>query len=412
MKKTVSPFTDGKEKIMKKHNKLALLFATVYMVSYITRINFGTIISEMEAATQISRSLLSMSITGSFITYGVGQVLSGICGDKFSPKHLIMYGLIATITMNLLIPFCQNPYQMLGVWCINGFAQSFMWPPMVKLLVILLNENEYKKACTKVSYGSSAGTIALYLISPLLISYLGWRSVFFFSAMCGIIMIFVWNKFCPGVKYEAEVKIIHKEKGKGSVKMLLAPTMLSVMLAIILQGMLRDGVQTWMPTYISDVYKMSNIISILSGVILPLFSIFSFNVATKLYMTKFTNPIACAGVFFGAGVISSAVIYVFSGQSAVVSVIMFAILTGSMHGVNLMLIAMLPQYFKSTGKVSMVSGVLNFCTYIGSAVSTYGIAVISESMGWSFTVLQWCIIEGLGTALCLVTAKPKMRKLS
>ena len=66
-------------------NRLAGLFACTYMVSYITRINYGTVISEMETATAISRELLSLALTGSFITYGVGQIISGVLGDRVSP---------------------------------------------------------------------------------------------------------------------------------------------------------------------------------------------------------------------------------------------------------------------------------------------------------------------------------------
>ena len=88
----------------------------------------------------------------------------------------------------------ENPYQMLSIWCVNGFAQSFMWPPLVRLMSVLLSDEEYKKASAKVSWGSSIGTIAVYLISPLLISLFGWKSVFIFSAVCGAVMIFVWNR--------------------------------------------------------------------------------------------------------------------------------------------------------------------------------------------------------------------------
>ena len=66
----------------RKVRGLALLFMATYMVSYITRVNFGAVISEIEADTQIARTLLSMSVTGSFITYGAGQIISGICGEK------------------------------------------------------------------------------------------------------------------------------------------------------------------------------------------------------------------------------------------------------------------------------------------------------------------------------------------
>ena len=76
------------------------------------------------------KTLLYMALTGIAITYGGGQIISGICGDRISPKKLISYGLILTVFMNILIPFCTNHYQMLAVWCVNGFAQAFMWPPI------------------------------------------------------------------------------------------------------------------------------------------------------------------------------------------------------------------------------------------------------------------------------------------
>ena len=79
------------------------LFTLVYFVSYITRINYGAILSEMEIATELPRTMLSMAVTGSFITYGAGQIISGICGDRISPKKLIHMGLLVTTLMNTLM---------------------------------------------------------------------------------------------------------------------------------------------------------------------------------------------------------------------------------------------------------------------------------------------------------------------
>ena len=45
-----------------KASRYVLLFTITYFVSYITRINYGAIISEMERDTQIARSLLSMAL--------------------------------------------------------------------------------------------------------------------------------------------------------------------------------------------------------------------------------------------------------------------------------------------------------------------------------------------------------------
>lgn len=384
---------------------LTLLFTITYMVSYITRINYGAIISEMEQATDFSKSLLSMSITGSFITYGAGQIISGILGDRFSPKKLVSTGLVTTVLMNLLIPLCKTPYQMLVVWCINGFTQSFMWPPLVRIMTTLFSEEDYKKAAVKVSCGSSLGTIAVYLLSPMLIMLSGWKAVFIFSAVCGFIMIIVWNIFCQDVPKSPRREVeVSPKKGK-----FFTPLILCIMVAIILQGMLRDGVTTWMPSYISETYSISNIIAILTGVALPLFGILCFQLASVLYRKKFTNPLLCAGILFGAGTLSALGLFILPDWNAAFSVLLSATLTGCMHGVNLILICMIPPYFKKQGNVSTVSGILNSCTYIGSALSAYGIGLLSETMGWNFTLMIWLMAALAGTVICLACVKPWSR---
>ena len=388
----------------KEINKYILLFSITYMVSYITRINYGAIILEIENATGMSKTLLSMTVTGSAITYGVGQIVSGICGDRISPKKLVSCGLILTVLMNILIPFCQNHYQMVAVWCVNGFAQSFMWPPLVRLMSALFSMDTYKKASVKVSWGSSIGTILVYLISPVLISAVGWKSVFGVSALCGAIMIFVWNRCCCDIS--CEPKEVSTKPAKVGWNILFSPLMFGIMLAIMLQGMLRDGVTTWMPTYISETYNLSSVISILTSVILPIFSIICYEVTSKLYRKYFKNPLLCAGVIFGAGATAALVLFFVTGHNAALSAIFSALLTGSMHGVNVMLVCMIPPFFQKYGNVSTVSGVLNSCTYIGSAISTYGIALLSERYSWNYTILVWLLVALLGTAICLVCVRP------
>jgi len=127
----------------------------MYMVSYMTRINYGAIVSEMEQATGFSKSTLSMALTGTFISYGVGQLISGLLGDRIPPKRLILLGLGITASMNALLPFCPNAWWMLGIWCINGLAQSFLWPPLVKLMSLLFTHEGYKCVSTRVTWGTA-----------------------------------------------------------------------------------------------------------------------------------------------------------------------------------------------------------------------------------------------------------------
>lgn len=384
----------------KRHvNRLILLLAATYMVSYITRINYGTIISAMVTQTGFSKDSLSLALTGSFITYGTGQVISGVLGDRISPKKMVSCGLLVTVLMNVLLPFCGNPWLMCGVWCVNGFAQSFMWPPIVRLMSSLLSERDYQKASVRVSWGSSVGTILLYLLSPLILAVLPWKWVFWICSGCGAAMLLVWNRLAPDVTTVAREKCQKTQKQKN---VLLTPLMLAIMVAIALMGMLRDGVTTWMPSYISETYNFGSGVSILSGVLMPLFGIVSFQITSRMYGGRIKSPITCAAIIFAAGAAAALGLFFINGTGAIGSIVLSALLTGCMHGVNLMLICMIPPFFKSQGNVSTVSGVLNACTYVGSAVSTYGIARLSGSIGWQNTVFVWFLIALIGTILCLL----------
>ena len=389
---------------MKNYKNPAILFMFMYMVSYITRINYGAVISEMVASTAFSKAMLSMAVTGSFITYGAGQVISGICGDRISPKKLIFCAFWVTSAMNILIPLCQNPYQMLVVWSINGFSQAFMWPPLIKIMLSVFSDEEYSLASVTVSWGSSLGTIIIYLFSPVLITVFSWRAVFFVAAAVGILMALIWKKACPETNFDSPSSgESEKEQKKQPI---FTPVLCVVMIAIILQGMLRDGVTTWMPSYISETYNFSSSVSILTGVIMPLFSVLSFQIASRIYMYKLKNPMTCAAAIFGCGTLSSMLLWLVTGKNAALSVLFSAMITGCMHGANLILICYIPAFYKKYGSISTISGVLNSCTYIGSAISTYGIALISENMGWGFTVFSWIIIAALGTLACLICIKP------
>lgn len=410
----------------KKINAAILLFMTAYMVSYLTRINFGAVLTEIIADTGLSRTALSAAVTGSFITYGAGQIVSGFFGDRFQPKKLVLCGLLVSCCMNLLIPLCTSPLLMTAVWCVNGFAQAFMWPPIVRLMVYLFTDEDYKRASFMVSWGAAFGTIVIYLLAPVLIVVSGWRSVFLFSALCGIIMCIIWQKKCYTLEEdEASHKTMHnnassiKRTGQKNTNTVVSDysktanvipakretgllLFTAIMVIIILQGSLRDGVTTWMPSYISETYALGSAVSILTGVVLPIFHIICNRFALAVYKKTPSNPLLCAGIFFGAGALSTIALIFLTGNNALGSVLSTALLTGCMHGVNLMMTCMVPPYFKEGGNVSLVSGVLNAGTYIGSAISTYGIALISQHAGWSVTIVVWFFIALCGCLLCFL----------
>ena len=86
-----------------------------------------------------------------------------------------------------------------------------------------------------------------------------------------------------------------------------------------------------------------------------------------------------------------------------------AVIVACMHGINLMLITVVPKRFVKSGKVATYSGLLNACTYVGASISTYGFAALAESFGWNFTILTWVMVSVAGILVCLA-AVPLWKK--
>ena len=113
-------------------------------------------------------------------------------------------------------------------------------------------------------------------------------------------------------------------------------------------------------------------------------------------------------MIFAAGTAAAVLLSVVMHRSVLVTAVLMAVLVGCMHGVNLVLIGIVPRQFRRFGRVGLVSGLLNSCTYVGSAVSTYGVALLSESLGWQKTSLLWAVIALGGAVVCLLIA-PKWK---
>ena len=386
--------------------KLAWALTLIYFSSYVTRINLAAVISEVVTATGFARTELAVALTCLSATYGIGQIVNGRLGDYVKPQNLILTGLIIATVINFAFPLlAASPMLMAALWGVNGFAQAMMWPPIVRILVANMDDDMYSYAVVRVSWGSSIGTIVVYLLSPMIIGFAGWQGVFYFSALIGAVVTSLWFFMRQRITVP-QMNAASNTPAKARIPRQALLPMAFIALGIIFQGMLRDGVTSWMPSYLSEIFNLGNQTSIFCTVSLAIFGMFSYTVATKLYKRWFSNEVTCGGVIFGFSILTALLLFIFFDGGAVLSILLMATLTACMHGINLMLITHVPKRFKKYGNISTISGAVNACTYIGSAIFTYVVALLSEQIGWRYTVGVWAIIALLGTVCCFIAARP------
>lgn len=408
--------------ISKNTKKIAYLLAVVYFTSYCMRVNLAVMLVKICSEMQVEKSALAIVITGLTVAYGTGQVISGFLGDRIKPQHIIPAGLALAVLCNVGIFFTSTIPAMTVIWSINGFAHALLWPPIVRLMSTHLSAEDYSFAAVRVNQGSSIATIALYLFCPLLLGFMEWRTIMLLCAAWGAIMVVLWFLLYPRIftKKDVQTEKINpsapiSEQKAVPVPLYIFGAIALIMPGIMMQGMLRDGVTNWMPSFLLETFGLSEENSIVSTVILAVFTMISYSAFSVLQKRFFKNEVTCAATIFGGSAIVCGILFLVNSlaptAALVPSLILMALTVAAMHGVNLMLISIVPRRFVVFGKVSTYSGILNASTYVGAAFSTYGFAALAEAFDWNFTILTWVAISLVGALLCFFAARIWQRHL-
>lgn len=383
---------------------ISFLCCLSYFVSYLTRLNYAACLVEIQRELQISKSQASLPVTGSFLTYGAGQLICGFLGDRIRPHRMIFTGLLGTAVCNILLSFSSRIDIILLIWCVNGFFQSMLWPPLVRIMAEALDGAWYRRCCVLVSLAASVSAVAVYLFAPVCFSFMGWQSAFRIPALIGGATALFWICNMRGTVYEKadtrDTGYRVEKKDYGSASLFHEVPLLPVLAAIVLMGILRDGITTWMPAYMMDCFGVNTGNSVLVTAVIPLFSIFSTLLASAL-CTRIGDELRTSLLLFVVSLSSCGLMFFAHNRYSAGCVVLMMIITGCMHGINLMLISRLPRYFAGFGMVSTLSGVLNAFTYVGSSLSTYSFGAVADKSGWLSVIGIWFAVSVGGVLLLL-----------
>jgi len=387
-----------------------------YFSTYIGRLNYSASLTGIILSEGFSKGQAGMIGTAFFFAYGAGQFVSGFLGDRLAPKKMVFTGLMVSGLCNLAMAGAKGSGLMTAVWCVNGLFQAFIWSPMIRLMYEYYKTETRMKACVSLNSSVPIGTMAAYGLTALVIWMSGWRAMFVLAGAALIGTSLFWITGMKRVeRYAAESgKMTEMPSGEtgGSAKaavnwksLLIQSGFLFLMMALFVQGALKDGVTTWVPTYISETYGLSAILAITSTMVIPVFNLLGVYLASFANLHWFRNEVRTAGAFFVVSAAAILVLRLASGRSMAVSFLMLALATTAMMAVNTMLIAVLPSYFGVIGRASSVSGLLNSSVYAGGAVSTYGIGALSVALGWNATIVIWFLMAAFSAVICFLTVR-------
>ncbi len=397
----------------------ALLFAgcfAVYSASYVGRINLSAAIADRVAAGLFTKEEAGLIGTVFFVVYGSFQIINGVLGDKISPFGMIIAGTFGGAVANAGMAFCSTHTQMAVVWGVNGLAMSLLWVAILKILANIINDDMRQRACLNLSATLPVGSVLAYLLSAFSLKFLSWQFVFLIPAgiLFAVAVFFTlsYRAAKPHITMR-EVPLPEKVGAKGAKSGKLLPLfavsgLLLVLPADVIHGAIKEGITTWEPTMIAQVFNKSVSLSTLSSVLLPVFNLTGIYLITPIYKKLCKSNELVTGtliVAFSSVVLLALTFLLKSGVLPLGgAVVMLSTVTMAMGTFNYMIITCVPMRFAALGKTATVSGVMNATAYVGCAFASAGFGSISEKYGWVACVAVWAALALAGVALTAVAA--------
>ena len=396
----------------------------IYFISYIGRLNYAASMLEIGRTEGYTTTMLGTVVTALFISYGIGQLISGLIGDHYSSRILVLVGLVGCALCNLFMFNSRSYWQVLIIWGINGLFLSLIWPPIVRLYTQYMTKEYLHKSCFNIQTSVALGTCFTYLMCAMLLKVYHWRVIFLVSAILLLVGALIWQITIGKIEKEEKV---NKEQEKlevsktedlntqnpkapeSFIKVMMGSGLVTILIAILIMGFLKDGIMTWVPQYITDTFNTKANFSIFLTALLPLVNL------SGIYIIKYMNnknnkdDLKTTALFYVVSLLSLGALILMGQNNMYISVLLFAVVTSCMLGINTILVSILPTYFKKYNKTAFVAGLTNCVTYLGSGLCGYGLGALVEGYGWQITSIILIGVCLLGCIGCLM-ARPKWLK--
>lgn len=346
-----------------------------------------------------------------FVCYAFGQLINGAIGDRIKARYMISFGLLFAGISNFIFSRMAGSHPQIAqyVYGMTGFFLAMIYAPMMKVVA----ENTEPVYATRCSLGF---TFASFFGSPLagvIASVCVWQSVFGISSIAlGVMAVFVFVFFLLFekmgiVRYN---QFESKEKSGLNIKELIQRRIIRFTLISIITGIVRTSVVFWMPTYISQHLgfsaEHSAMIFTVSTFIMSMMAFISVAVYEMLHRNMDRTIL----VMFSSAAIFFALVYFI--PHPVGNLVCFVLAIMSSNGAASMLWSRYCPSLRDTGRVSTVTGFLDFVSYIAAAVSSTVFANAVSVIGWGNLILVWFFLMVAGVVTILpISGKSNKNKV-
>ena len=203
---------------------LGILLASVFTVSFtitLLVVSLKTVADDLGSTV----SMMSWTITGPLLAFGVVGPAFGKAGDLWGHKRVFVYGLVGAALFSLVSAFAWNDISLIAFRTLSAAAGSATGPAAMAYINRMFKAHERVRPLGYWSFVTAGAPVIGVVAGAPLVEAFGWRVIFFVQAPLSLLGAFFSFRLLPETDRSDNVRFDVKGSvtlGAGAVLILLA----------------------------------------------------------------------------------------------------------------------------------------------------------------------------------------------
>ena len=163
---------------------------------------------------------------------------------------------------------------------------------------------------------------------------------------------------------------------------------------------IKNGIQDWVPTMVKENYGMDPAFAVAVSTVIPVISIPGATLSRLIMQKILHDEMRTCVLMFALSAAILAVVGALTLNYLWPTLVLLAIVTMLMLGVNTMTVGLIPIRFAKYKKTATVTGIINSVAAASGGLSTYLTGLFQMNFGWRITMF---ILAGISLIGCIAS---------
>ncbi|RFU65050.1 MFS transporter [Peribacillus glennii] len=230
---------------------IVAFISTIHLLAFSHRMEVVPFLVDLKAVYHVGFAEAGGLVSSFLLGYAIFQIPAGTMADRYSPRRLMMIGIMSMMVSAILFALIHTFFLALVLRFIMGASAAMIFSPAIKLISVFTPKEKRGISIGILEGAAGMGMLLSLTVFPILSAFVEWQVLFLFLSILLLPVLLMFPKV-PKEEIAQNGKEV-KESQPGGIMSLLKNKKILRLLAIAFFGLFGlYGFLAWTPTYMES----------------------------------------------------------------------------------------------------------------------------------------------------------------